>query len=209
MSEIKIGKMMIGSVQTNFYFVYREGSKEIICIDPADHGEQIYQKLTEEGFLIRAILLTHGHFDHIFGCNSLRKLSGVPVYAYRGEQKLLEDPSLNVSDQVGRPYTVNADHYLEDGDMIEIADMKIELIATPGHTAGSCCFYIREAGLLISGDTLFEESVGRSDLPTGSGAELGRSVAEKLFILPDETKVYPGHGDSTTIGHEKQYNPFF
>lgn len=209
MSEIKIGKMMIGSVQTNFYFVYREGSKEIICIDPADHGEQIYQKLTEEGFLIRAILLTHGHFDHIFGCNSLRKLSGVPVYAYRGEQKLLEDPSLNVSDQVRRPYTVNADHYLEDGDMIEIADMKIELIATPGHTAGSCCFYIREAGLLISGDTLFEESVGRSDLPTGSGAELGRSVTEKLFILPDETKVYPGHGDSTTIGHEKQYNPFF
>ncbi len=189
MSEIKIGKMMIGSVQTNFYFVYREGSKEIICIDPADHGEQIYQKLTEEGFLIRAILLTHGHFDHIFGCNSLRKLSGVPVYAYRGEQKLLEDPSLNVSDQVRRPYTVNADHYLEDGDMIEIADMKIELIATPGHTAGSCCFYIREAGLLISGDTLFEESVGRSDLPTGSGAELGRSVTEKLFILPDETKV--------------------
>ncbi len=209
MSEIKIGKMMIGSVQTNFYFVYREGSKEIICIDPADHGEQIYQKLTEEGFLIRAILLTHGHFDHIFGCNSLRKLSGVPVYAYRGEQKLLEDPSLNVSDQVRRPYTVNADHYLEDGDMIEIADMKIELIATPGHTVGSCCFYIREAGLLISGDTLFEESVGRSDLPTGSGAELGRSVTEKLFILPDETKVYPGHGDSTTIGHEKQYNPFF
>ncbi|MDD2969462.1 MAG: MBL fold metallo-hydrolase, partial [Lachnospiraceae bacterium] len=152
---------------------------------------------------------THGHFDHIFGCNSLRKLSGVPIYAYRGEQKLLEDPSLNVSDQVGRPYTVNADHYLEDGEMIEIADMKIELIATPGHTAGSCCFYIREAGLLISGDTLFEESVGRSDLPTGSGAELGRSVTEKLFILPDETKVYPGHGDSTTIGHEKQYNPFF
>ena len=209
MSEVKIGKMMIGSVQTNFYFVYREGSKDIICIDPADHGEQIYQKLTEEGFIIRAILLTHGHFDHIFGCKSLKKLSEAPIYAYMGEKSLLEDPALNVSDQVGRPYTVKVDHYLEDGAVIESADIKIKLIATPGHTAGSCCYYIEDAGLLISGDTLFEESVGRSDLPTGNGALLGRSVTEKLFVLPEETRVYPGHGDATTIGHEKQYNPFF
>ena len=110
--------------------------------------------------------------------------------------------------QVGRPYTITPDVYLKDGETVTIAGITCKLIATPGHTIGSCCYYFEEAGMLISGDTLFQESVGRSDLPTGSGGTLVRSVRDKLFVLPDETKVYPGHGDSTTIGYEKQYNPF-
>ena len=209
MTEIKIGKMLIGSVQTNCYFLYREDQKEVICIDPADQGEQIYQKLLSQGFTIKAILLTHGHFDHIFGCDVIKEKTNAPIYALKQEKELLGNATQNVSIQFGRPYTLNADYYFEDGESITIAGMNVRVIATPGHTAGSCCFYLEEVGMLISGDTLFEESVGRTDLPTGSGAQLARSVKEKLFILPEETKVYPGHGDATTIGHEKQYNPFF
>ncbi|MBP3476795.1 MAG: MBL fold metallo-hydrolase [Lachnospiraceae bacterium] len=208
MSKIKIGRLILGIAQTNCYFVYREGSNEVIFFDPADKGDYIYEALREKGFQVKGILLTHGHFDHIWGTNKLRELSGAPIYAYEEEKALCEDAVTNVSDQVGRPYTVVPDRYLKDGEEITIADMTCRLIATPGHTVGSCCYYFEEAGILIAGDTLFAESVGRTDLATGSMSAIVRSIQERLFVLPDETKVYPGHGESTTIAHEKQYNPF-
>ena len=208
MSDLKIGRMVIGSVQTNCYFVYREGTSDVIFFDPADKGDYIYETLKDKGFNVKGILLTHAHFDHIWGCNKLRELSGAPVYAYEAEKVLCEDAVTNVSEQVGRPYTVIPDRYLKDGEEITVADMTCRLIATPGHTVGSCCYYFEEDGMLIAGDTLFQESVGRTDLATGSMGELVRSIKDKLFTLPDDTKVYPGHGDSTTIGYEKEYNPF-
>jgi len=152
--------------------------------------------------------LTHGHFDHIWGCNELKKLTGAKVYACDAEQMLCEDAGLNVSAEVGRPYTVKADFYVPDNQMITLADMTFLVIATPGHTAGSCCFYFEEDQILISGDTLFEGSVGRTDLPTGSTSTLNRSIKEKLLVLPKSVKVYPGHGETTTIGDEMQYNPY-
>ncbi len=208
MAEIKIGRMMLGMCQTNCYFVYREGSKKVIFIDPADYGEQIYQKMKENGFEIAAILLTHGHFDHIWGCSDLRRKSSAPIYAYKEEEDVLLSADLNASNMAGRACTVKVNTFLADGEEVTIEGITFQLIATPGHTKGSCCYYIKEAGMLISGDTLFEESVGRTDLPTGSMSTLVRSIKEKLWELPDETIVYPGHGDSTTIGHEKKYNPF-
>lgn len=208
MSDLKIGRLMLGIVQTNCYFVYREGTNDVIFIDPADKGDYIYETLKEKDLHVKGILLTHGHFDHIWGCNKLRELSGAPIYAYEEEKVLCEDAVVNVSEQVGRPYTVIPDRYLKDGEEITIAGMTCRLIATPGHTVGSCCYYFEDAGILIAGDTLFEESVGRTDLATGSAGALVRSIKDKLFTLPDDTKVYPGHGDITTIGHEKQYNPF-
>ena len=208
MSDLKIGRLMLGIVQTNCYFVYREGSNDVIFIDPADKGDYIYETLKDKDLHVKGILLTHGHFDHIWGCNKLRELSGAPIYAYEEEKVLCEDAVVNVSEQVGRPYTVIPDRYLKDGEEITIAGITCKLIATPGHTVGSCCYYFEEAGILIAGDTLFEESVGRTDLATGSAGALVRSIKDKLFILPDDTKVYPGHGDVTTIGHEKKYNPF-
>lgn len=208
MSDLKIGRMVIGSVQTNCYFVYREGTSDVIFFDPADKGDYIYETLKDKGFNVKGILLTHAHFDHIWGCNKLRELSGAPIYAYEAEKVLCEDAVTNVSEQVGRPYTVIPDRYLKDGEEITVADMTCRLIATPGHTVGSCCYYFEEDGMLIAGDTLFQESVGRTDLATGSMGELVRSIKDKLFTLPDDTKVYPGHGDSTTIGYEKEYNPF-
>ena len=104
--------------------------------------------------------------------------------------------------------TIEADEWLTDGQTVETAGISFQVLATPGHTAGGCCYYCKEGGFLFSGDTLFEESVGRTDFPTGSMSSLVRSVKEKLFVLPEDTEVYPGHGDITTIGREKQYNPY-
>ncbi len=218
MAQLKIGRMVLGTCSTNTYFIYREGSGEAIVVDPADYGSQIAYNLEKNGFVIKGILLTHGHFDHIWGCKELQEtvnekaaaegLERIKVYACEAERELLSDAGKNISRQAGRACTLDADVYVEDGDEITIADMTCTVIATPGHTAGGCCYYFEEEQMLISGDTLFEESVGRTDFPTGSMGTLVRSIKDKLFVLPDEVKVYPGHGDSTTIGHEKKYNPF-
>lgn len=208
MKELKIGRIVLGMCQTNCYFVYEEGSSRVIVFDPADKGDYIFNGLKEKGFTVEAILLTHGHFDHIWGVEQLRELSGAKVYVYEGEKELCEDASLNVSKGAGRACTVKADEYIKDGEKITAAGISCRLIATPGHTGGSCCYYFENDKILISGDTLFQESVGRTDLPTGSMSMLVRSVKEKLLPLPEEVKVYPGHGESTTIGYEKKYNPF-
>lgn len=208
MKELKIGRIVLGMCQTNCYFVYEEGSSRVIVFDPADKGDYIFDGLKGKGFTVDAILLTHGHFDHIWGVEQLRELSGAKVYAYEGEKELCENASLNVSKGAGRACAIKADEYVKDGEEITAAGISCRLIATPGHTGGSCCYYFENDKILISGDTLFQESVGRTDLPTGSMSMLVRSVKEKLLPLPEEVKVYPGHGESTTIGYEKKYNPF-
>lgn len=208
MGEIKIGRMVLGVCQTNCYFLYREDSKECIFVDPADQGASIYNAMARHGFTVKGILLTHGHFDHIWGCKELVELSGAKLYALGAEREVMESARKNVSSQAGRACTVGADVYLKDGEEVTLAGMTFRVIATPGHTQGSCCYYFEEAGFLVSGDTLFQESVGRTDLPTGSMGALVRSIKDKLFVLPNETKVYPGHGESTTIRYEKKYNPF-
>lgn len=216
--EIKIGRMVLSSFATNAYFLYREGSDRVIVIDPADDGTRIYASLFKNDLKVEGILLTHGHGDHIWGVHSLKGavnrerqekgLEPVKVYASEQEKTLLEDTEMNITEMCGRPCTVTPDVCLKDGQELELADIKLRVITTPGHTAGSCCFYVEEAGFLISGDTLFQASVGRTDFPTGSMSTLVRSIQEKLFVLPNETKVYPGHGDMTTIGFEKENNPF-
>lgn len=208
MGELKIGRIVMGMCQTNCYFVYEEGKDRVLLFDPADKGSYIYSALKDKGFTVGAILLTHGHFDHIWGVEEIRELSGAKVYAYEKEKELCEDASLNVSRGAGRACVVKADQYVKDGGEITEAGITCRLLATPGHTSGSCCYYFEADKILISGDTLFQESVGRTDLPTGSMGTLVRSVKDKLFPLPDEVKVYPGHGEATTIGHEKKYNPF-
>ncbi len=214
MSKIKVGYYTIGMVQTNFYFLHLEESAEAIVFDPADQGDQLYEAVMAEGLTIKAIFLTHAHFDHIWGAEDLRNLAKAPLYASEEEKPLCESADTNCSRDCGRPCTVTPDRYLKDGESVTVAGMTVRMISTPGHTVGSCCYYIEgdDAGvkqhILISGDTLFEESVGRTDLPTGSTGDLVRSVREKLFTLPEDTLVYPGHGDMTTISHEKLFNSF-
>ena len=209
MTDIKIGRIVLSICTTNCYFVYHEGQSDCIVIDPADRGDYIYEALKSKGFKVTHILLTHGHFDHIWGCSKLRSLTSAQVYALDAEKEVMESADLNASEMAGRACTLKVNNYVKDGDVLKINGFDITVLATPGHTKGSCCYYFKDDATLISGDTLFLESVGRTDLPTGSAGELARSIREKLSPLPDDTKVYPGHGDHTTIGHERQYNPFW
>ncbi|MBR6328942.1 MAG: MBL fold metallo-hydrolase [Lachnospiraceae bacterium] len=207
-NDIKTGRMVLGPVGTNCYFMFREDKKDAIVFDPADRGADIFNALKERGITVGAIVLTHGHFDHISGVAKLRQLSHCKIYAGTDEQELLGSEYLNRSEAMGIPVTVTPDELVRDGQELTLCDITMKVFATPGHTIGSVCYYVEEAGVVISGDTLFEGSVGRTDMPTGDmGAQI-RSIKEKLLTLPDETIVYPGHGNSTTIGEEKKYNPF-
>lgn len=205
---MQVKKRVLGMVGTNVYLIVHTDTKEAILIDPADAADRIKADIEALGVRLAGILLTHGHFDHIWGLEELREKSGAKVYACETEKALCNDARLNVSAGVGRACTVDADVYVKDGEEITISGITCRLIATPGHTQGSCCYYFAGGGFLVSGDTLFAESVGRTDLPTGNMSSLVRSIQERLFVLPDETKVYPGHGEATEIGHEKRYNPF-
>lgn len=209
MSDIKIGRAILGSIGTNCYFVYREDIKEAVVFDPADDGARLFNALKDMGITVAGICLTHGHYDHIYGVAKLRQLSHCEIYASELEEELLGNEELNCSASTGRIATVTADHLLRDGECFTLGGIEFKLLSTPGHTAGSCCYYVEAASMLISGDTLFQQSIGRSDLPTGSSSALIRSVEEKLFVLPEDTLVYPGHGEMTTIADEKKYNPFF
>ena len=218
MADIKVGRMTLGSFQTNCYYIYRESalnaSKEsstlcpTLVVDPAENGAALYETLKAKGFSVVAILLTHGHIDHIAGVKELRDCSGAKVYACDKEADLLGDMRDNLSMMFGSPLRVEADELLQDGKEYVLGDMAFQMIATPGHTCGSCSYYFKEADILMSGDTLFEGSVGRTDFPTGSMSVLVHSIKHKLFTLPEKTICYPGHGGTTTIGWEKDNNPF-
>lgn len=206
---MSVKMMILGMVQTNVYFYINDETKETVLIDPADNPEKILSFAEKNGLNITTICLTHGHFDHIMGVKGVKEKTGAKIYACREEERLLTDTDHNLSSETtGISCTVDDYIPLNDGDVIEAAGKKIKMIFTPGHTEGSCCYYIEDERLLFSGDTLFCGSVGRTDLPTGSMSTLERSLREKLFVLPDDVKVYPGHGEETDIAYEKKYNPF-
>ncbi|WP_092453898.1 MBL fold metallo-hydrolase [[Clostridium] fimetarium] len=207
-NKIRIITKVLGSVSTNCYFIVNVSTKDTIIIDPADSPATIKSVISENGLKPQAILLTHGHFDHILAANQIKEKFNIPVIACDKEKNIIENSSFNLSSSFGANVQLKADEYVQDGTLLNIAGFSIKVIHTPGHTEGSVCYYFLNEDILISGDTLFNESVGRSDFPTGSASQLIRSVKEKLLILPGKTIVYPGHGDSTTIEYEKKYNPF-
>ncbi len=208
MSDLRIKTCVLGAVSTNCYILYNNASKEAVIVDPGDNAPYIMNMCRELGVTPAAIALTHGHFDHILAAPELCRSFHIPVYASAGEDAMLADTSLNLSGTCdSEPTSFHADELLRDGQEFTLLGLTWNVIATPGHTSGSVCYYIPQEGMLLAGDTLFADSYGRTDLPTGSSAQLVASILDKLFALPDDTMVYPGHGESTTIGHEKQYNP--
>ncbi len=204
-----IKSMILGPVETNVYFIINDDTSECVIVDPAEQPEKIIRFLEGNELILSGILLTHGHFDHIGAVEGLIDRYKVPVYASEKEKRLLSDPDLNCSLEVfGKGIIVEADRFLKDEEEFELGGISFKNIDCPGHTEGSCCYYARELNALFSGDTLFEGSVGRTDLPTGSGKDIYRSLNEKLMKLPDATEVYPGHNGYTTIGDERNYNPW-
>ena len=208
MSDFRIKTCVLGAVSTNCYLIYNEGTREAVIVDPADNGAYILNKCRELGITPAAVLLTHGHFDHILAVEDIRRAFHCKVYVGRDEEKLLQDPQQNLSGSMGsEQMSLNADELVRDGEALSLIGFDWKVIETPGHTAGSVCYYVESEDVLVSGDTLFADSLGRTDLPTGSAAAIVRSIQEKLLVLPEDTMVYPGHGDPTTIRHEKLYNP--
>lgn len=208
MDNFRIKTYVLGGVSTDCYLVFLEGGKKAVIIDPADNAEYIMSKCRGFGVKPEAVLLTHAHFDHIMAADDIRKAYGCKIYVHMDDEAMLNDPSLNLSGTMGtEQISISADHLLRDGDVLHFLEREWKVIATPGHTAGSVCYYLPKEEVLFSGDTLFAESLGRTDLPSGSMSAIIHSIAEKILVLPDDIMVYPGHGDATTIAHEKQYNP--
>ena len=205
---MQIERFIVGMVGTNCYVVSNEETSECFLVDPGAYSDKVIAYIREHELKPQAILLTHGHFDHIMGLDGVLREFPIPVYAQEEEEILLKDASYNASVSYGPAYTFSGASYIKDGQILELAGMTIRAIHTPGHTIGGCCYYIESEHVLFSGDTLFHDSVGRTDFPTGSQSQLVRSIREKLLGLPEETVVCPGHMSETMIGHEKKYNPF-
>lgn len=206
--SLKIETYVLGPVMTNCYFAINEDTKETIIIDPADKAEVLIQKINKETLKPVAVLLTHGHFDHILAASEIAVNFHIPIYASKEEKELLETPSLNLSVSLGKNISLTPTMLLNDKDIIKLAGTEVNVIHTPGHTSGGICYLFKESKILFSGDTLFEGTVGRADLPTGNLNTLLDSVNHKLMTLPDDTTVFPGHGESTTVGHERNTNPY-
>ena len=208
MADLKVRHLVVGAVATNCYIAENKKTKEALIIDPGDNAARIVQIIKEDGVVPVAVLLTHGHFDHAMAAQEVAEQYGIKIYAHETEKETLETPQINLSGMIGRTLTFHADCYVKDGDILNLAGFEIRVLHTPGHTQGGVCYYVEKEGVLFSGDTLFCCSVGRSDFATSSTSALIRSIKEKLFLLSDETKVFPGHMGATTIGNEKVNNPY-
>ena len=218
---IRIENIVLGMCATNCYAVFDGGAKtpggyvddgqlkEAVIIDPAADAACIEAMIARYNLRPVAVLLTHGHFDHLSAADAVRKRYGIKVYAGNEERSVMNSSSSNLSlPFTGEGMTFEADEYFKPGEELDFAGFRIGTIPVPGHTIGSVCYYFEEQKVLFSGDTLFAGSVGRSDFPTGNAGQLIRAIKSGLMSLPDDVKVYPGHGESTTIGCERVNNPF-
>lgn len=208
MAPLRVEQYVVGPVQTNCYFAINDETKEVLIVDPGASGKRLAEIIETEKLNPVAILLTHGHFDHAGAAAELAEHFHIEIYAEEHERETLENPTLNLSGWEGKETVYHADKYLKDEQEIDLAGFHIRVLFTPGHTVGGCCYLFPYQNAVFAGDTLFAQSVGRTDFPKGSAAQLIRAIEEKLLVLPDEVTVYTGHNEITTIGTERMYNPY-
>jgi glyoxylase-like metal-dependent hydrolase (beta-lactamase superfamily II) len=199
----------VGPLRCNCTILGDEVTHEAVVVDPGDNIPEILSRLQKHGLTLRQIVITHAHIDHVGGAALLKKATGAPVFLNQKDLGLLGAMEIQAgwlgvpTPEVGSP-----DESADDGLTVGLATLPAEVIHTPGHTPGSICLLFQQQHLLLAGDTLFAGSIGRTDLPGGDGRQILRSLRDRLMVLPDTTRVLPGHGPDTTIGEEKQSNPF-
>ena len=199
----------VGPLQENTYIHYDEKTLEAVVVDPGNEPETIIDRIKKENLNIKAILLTHGHFDHIEAVAPLKARFDVPVAAHQDEAAILAESTLNFSAFHGSgALTLVPDVLLADGEVFLFGENELTVLHTPGHTPGGVCYYAVQAGVLFTGDTLFCEEIGRTDFSYGDMHTLITVIKSKLLTLPADVRVLPGHGQESTIGHEKKTNPY-
>jgi len=208
MSELDIRSFTVGPVQENAYIVRLAGATRAVLIDPGEEPDRLLRAIDDLGVQIEAILITHCHFDHIGAVAPLARATGAPVYCPEVERPVLEDVRLGTPPGFGPFENYVPEHTLAGGESLSIADLDIEVLFTPGHSPGHLTFSLPAHAAIVSGDVLFEGSIGRTDLPFADHPTLERSLATLVETLPPETTVYPGHMGVTTLGRELATNPF-
>ena len=207
--KIKILQLPLGPLQTNCYLLGCQDTKQAAVIDPSWSGKLIAEKTQEEEWTITHILLTHSHFDHVAGLAELKERTQAPIYIHPDAVLMLENAALAAGVwqiRIDEPPT--PDNMLDDQQEISVGNVKLHVLLTPGHAPGHVSFYLPDHNIVFDGDALFQQSIGRTDLPGGDYNLLMHSIRHRLLVLPDETVVLSGHGPATTIGQEKASNPF-
>jgi glyoxylase-like metal-dependent hydrolase (beta-lactamase superfamily II) len=199
----------VGALQCNCSIFGDETTREAIVVDPGDQIEDVLAILARHSLKVKAILITHAHIDHIGGAAKLKAATGAPVYMNARDQELYDRLDIQAAWlQMKTPEQTSIDSEARDGDSLALGAAVFHVLHTPGHTQGSISLWIPAENKLLAGDTLFRDSIGRTDLPGGDGRQILRSIRDKLLTLPEDAVVVPGHGGSTTIGREKERNPF-
>jgi len=205
----EILQLPLGPLQTNCYLLICRETNQAAVIDPSWDGEAIAGILDEKEAELTHILLTHAHFDHVGGLDALKKVKPAPIYIHSDAVEMLKQaPHSAAFFNLQFPSPPLPDKFVEEGDQLQVGNLILETLFTPGHAPGHVSFYLREYGVLFDGDVLFQGSIGRTDLPGGDHELLLQVIREKLLVLPDETHVLSGHGPATTIGAERGHNPF-
>ena len=207
--SLSLQKFTVGPLMENCYLLADEITHEAVLIDPGDEPEHLLTALETQNLSLQAIWLTHAHFDHIGAVDGIVAKHSVPVYLHPHDKPLYENAYKAAQlweIPFVQPFAATID--LHDEQVLNLSNAEVHCLYTPGHAPGHMAFYIPDQGLLFAGDALFQGSIGRTDLPMGNHSQLIESIKTRLLILPDDTAVYPGHGDTTSIGLEKVYNPF-